>query len=403
MKIKCSQSLIKLAKIFEPKASLFMVGGCVIDHILKNRGCEINITSRLTVEEVLCILENSEFVLKIRSAKFGKAFIICEDEVYSYSTFTCASSEEEQVGFAGSISEDCLSKDFTINAIYYNILSGDVVDPCGGLNDIRNKKIVYCSKESFNSNALNYLKAIKLAAKLNFNLDELVKNEIVLNAKKLKLVSGEGKAREFRNIVCLDSLEGIVSLSKLDLFKYIVLCKGYNLKMQEQAFSLLSLVKDSKYKMMAFYIDYYSFLNKQKPLSVKQFVTNVLRDGLKSSLYDQKLALQIISAVLSYDEENLAFYIANNICNIEYILSLFNEFDKCKSRKIEIALETLKQQKVPLSVKELKLSFREVKKMYPQLNEGKINGILKKILSECVLNASLNEKEKLINKVKKYI
>lgn len=403
MKIKCSQSLIKLARIFEAKASLFMVGGCVSEHILKSKGCEISVTSRLTVEEVLCLLENSEFILKIRSAKLGKAFIICEDEVYSYSTFTCVGGEEEQVNFASSISEDCLSKDFTINAIYYNILSGDVVDPCGGLNDVKNKKIAYCSKEAFNSNALNYLKAVKLAAKLNFTLEELVKNEIILNAKKLKLVSGEAKAREFRNIVCLDNLEGVVNLSKLDLFKYIILCKGYNLKMQEKAFSLLSLVKDSKYKMMAFYIDYYSYLNEQKPLSIKQFVTVVLRDGLKCSLYDQKLALQLISAVLSYNEENLSFYIANNICNIEYIVSLFSEFDKDKAQKLKNGLEALKQQNVPLSIKELKLSFREVKKMFPQLNEGKINGILKKLLSECILNASLNEKEKLINKVKKYI
>ncbi|MEY3000514.1 MAG: hypothetical protein RL648_728 [Verrucomicrobiota bacterium] len=64
-----------------------------------------------------------------------------------------------------SLREAALRRDFTVNALYMDILSGDVIDPLGGLADLHQRRIRHCS-EQFAEDPLRVLRAMQFAARL---------------------------------------------------------------------------------------------------------------------------------------------------------------------------------------------------------------------------------------------
>ena len=77
-----------------------------------------------------------------------------------------------------SLSEDLSRRDFTINAMAKNTLSGEIIDLFGGLNDIRDKQIRVLHDRSFIEDPSRIIRALKFAVRFKFELEE--------NTKKLQ-------------------------------------------------------------------------------------------------------------------------------------------------------------------------------------------------------------------------
>lgn len=63
-------------------------------------------------------------------------------------------------------------RDFTINAIYKDVLTGEIIDPFNGINDLRNKIIRHINSKTFIEDPLRVLRACQFASRFNFNIDE---------------------------------------------------------------------------------------------------------------------------------------------------------------------------------------------------------------------------------------
>ena len=398
MKIKCSQNLMRLARLFESKHSLFISGESVANGFLNNRRGEITLSSFLTAEEIFSLVENTEFIVKIKSAKEGVVEIRCDKESFTHLTFKSQSRD-----LSAAIVDDAKTKDFTINAMYYKVLTGEIIDPLDGIKSIKVKSLKCCDNENCFTDGGNILKAILLACEFGFELSEELVASAQKNVKAIRQVGGEKKFYYLKSLLSLEQekmIRALTYLSKLDLFKFMVGVKGYNLKPGIENFRLVK-TSDEKLKMLAFYIDYFNYLNAQKKLPLKQFISCVLRDCLKCNMFEQRKTLQIMSGYLSYDEENLSFYIANNIFNIDTLIALYSVCDSEKAEAITKGLEVLKNNKAPLSLNQLKISVKEIKEI---CGDGvNINSIHKRLLCDCILNPSLNAKEKLIKQVIKYM
>lgn len=70
-----------------------------------------------------------------------------------------------------SFKEACSRRDFTINAILRDILTGEIVDPFDGQGDIRGKILRMVSSETFGEDSLRVLRAAQFAARFEFDLD----------------------------------------------------------------------------------------------------------------------------------------------------------------------------------------------------------------------------------------
>lgn len=180
-------TIIEIAKkIEQARGRLYKVGGAVRDEIL----------GKENKDEDYCVtgIINDEFIKIFPEAKYqGKFF---EVFVLENKEFAMARTEEKTgIGhkeFAVktnkniTIEEDLKRRDITVNAISQDVLTGEIIDPYNGVQDIKNKKIKAVS-EAFCEDPLRVYRVARFAAELEFEVEE--KTLEMMNALKNELLS----------------------------------------------------------------------------------------------------------------------------------------------------------------------------------------------------------------------
>lgn len=156
---------------------VYYVGGYVRDKLLGKQSNDIDIEIYgITVDNAIKILsqygEIDEIgkvfgILKVRGIDIDFAFPRKEKTTGDKHT-----DFEVSVDPFMSELEASSRRDFTINALMENVLTGEIVDLHNGLNDLKNKNIMYINDVAFIEDALRPLRAARFAAKLNFTVDE---------------------------------------------------------------------------------------------------------------------------------------------------------------------------------------------------------------------------------------
>lgn len=126
----------------------------------------------------------------------------------------------------GTIEEDCLRRDLTINALYVNLSSDIVIDPCClGLEDLKNCVIRTPSNPDivFEDDPLRMLRVIRFATKLGWGIDKNAWVGIVQNCYRISIVSKERITDELGKILmCEKPSVGFVRLEKCGLLEKIL-------------------------------------------------------------------------------------------------------------------------------------------------------------------------------------
>ena len=124
----------------------------------------------------------------------------------------------------GTMEEDAWRRDFTVNALYYNIADFSIVDYTGGFADIRAKKIKMIGDitQRFREDPVRMLRAIRFSCKTQFELPKELRQSI--SALK-ELISQVSSARLFEEMVKLfhsgTAATGYHMLKAHDLFPYL--------------------------------------------------------------------------------------------------------------------------------------------------------------------------------------
>jgi tRNA nucleotidyltransferase/poly(A) polymerase len=122
------------------------------------------------------------------------------------------------------IETDVKRRDLTINALFYDIDTKEIVDLVGGINDIKNGvvKTVGSPQERFNEDRLRILRAIRFSGRFGSELDPKV-DEALRNDSSLEGISGERIRDEFiKGITSAKSVRHFLTLiDRYNLFDWI--------------------------------------------------------------------------------------------------------------------------------------------------------------------------------------
>ncbi|MBD3293618.1 MAG: HDIG domain-containing protein [Armatimonadia bacterium] len=122
---------------------------------------------------------------------------------------------------APEIEQDLERRDFTINALAWDIRGADeLVDPTGGLDDLRSCTIRSPRREALESDPLRVLRAFRFAAQLNFDVETDTGEWLGELAPRLEEVAGERIGQEIVKLFaaphCADAMQAAENLGALD-------------------------------------------------------------------------------------------------------------------------------------------------------------------------------------------
>jgi poly(A) polymerase len=221
-----------LYRLHKAGYAAYLVGGSVRDLLLGHHPKDFDVATNATPEEIKKTFGNCRLI----GRRFRLAHIHFGREIIEVATFRAAHDEgEEGEGITdnglilrdnvfGSLEDDAWRRDFTVNALYYNIDDFSVVDYTGGLTDLKAGvlRIIGDAETRFLEDPVRMLRAARFAAKLEFQLDTGMTARIHALADKL---IGVPPARLFDEVLKLfhtgHALRSYEVLRDLNLFGYL--------------------------------------------------------------------------------------------------------------------------------------------------------------------------------------
>lgn len=206
--------LIALANCFKPFATLYEVGGAVRDELLGIDCFDVDVCAQLVVDDVKKILSNTDFVVSDRNLRMGTVHISSGDFVCEYTTFRTDSYDvssgehtPKDVRFTTDMDLDARRRDFKCNALYKDVLTGEIVDLLGGVEDVKNKIVSTADEPEivFEADGLRILRMVRFAAELGFDVEKNTYEVAKKNAWRVKDIAVERIRDELEKIFVADA------------------------------------------------------------------------------------------------------------------------------------------------------------------------------------------------------
>ncbi len=161
----------------------YLVGGCVRDLLLDGHPKDFDIATSATPKQIARLFRNSRVIgrrFRLAHIYFQNGKII---EVATFRSRNGADSADAAEGEDllirddnefGTPEEDALRRDFTINALFYDVNSQNVIDHADGLADLRRRLVRTIGDPvvRFREDPIRILRAIKFAARLDLEIEK---------------------------------------------------------------------------------------------------------------------------------------------------------------------------------------------------------------------------------------
>ena len=229
--------------------TLFLVGGVVRDSFInqKIKSPDLDLTTNATPDQIRALVEPVADAVWLQGERFGTIGLrigeirmeITTHRSESYIT----SSRKPSVTFSLNLEDDLSRRDFTVNAMAFELDTGNFFDPFNGRSDLENKilRTPLSPSESFNDDPLRILRAARFSAGYELKpVQEIVDTAKDL-AERILIVSAERIREEVLKLLALENpTKGFEFLEKVDLLPKI-LSFEFNLDDQNlnKIFSLL--------------------------------------------------------------------------------------------------------------------------------------------------------------------
>lgn len=420
---------------------IYLVGGAVRDLLLKKTVTNWDFTTNASPKEILKMFPNAFY-----NNTYGTVSIpIKQSTIIEITPFRKESDYQDfrhpqKIEWAKNIEEDLARRDFTINAIAYD--GKNLIDPFAGQKDLESRLIraVGDPNKRFNEDALRLIRAIRFASELGFFIEENTRLAIEKNASLITKISWERIRDEFLKILTsAHPAEGILFLRNTKLLYHIlpeldrcffipqkspkrhhIYDVGTHLVMalkycssKDPITRFATLIhdigkadtfkKDEKTGLITFY---------NHEVVGKKLAEKIAKRFRLSNKQKEKLILLVAYHQFTVSELQTDKAIRRFIRNVgkEYLQDMLDlrvadrlgsgtkptswRFELFKKRLIEV-------QKEPFKITDLKINGNDVMNILGLKTGPKVGKVLKKIFEQVIGGKLKNEREKLLNEVKK--
>ncbi|RBL53001.1 polynucleotide adenylyltransferase PcnB, partial [Xanthomonas oryzae pv. oryzae] len=214
-----------LYRLRESGFGAYLVGGAVRDLLVGHHPKDFDVATSATPEEVKALFRNCRLI----GRRFRLAHVVFGREIIEVATFRANSDDGSgdreldngrlvRDNVYGTIEEDAIRRDFTCNALYYAIEDFSVRDYCGGFEDVQARlmKLIGDPELRYQEDPVRMLRAVRLASKLNFEIEAGTAEPI---PRLAGLLSEAAPARLFEEILKLFlSGHGVASFEGLERY-----------------------------------------------------------------------------------------------------------------------------------------------------------------------------------------
>ena len=169
-----------LYRLHESGHRACLVGGAVRDLLLGGHPKDFDIATDATPEQVRALFRNCRLI----GRRFRLAHVVFGREIVEVATFRGSSDDGSgdrhlvdgrlvRDNVYGTIEEDAVRRDFTVNALYYDISDFSVLDSVGGMADLQQRvlRLIGEPEQRYREDPVRMLRAARLAAKLGFVIE----------------------------------------------------------------------------------------------------------------------------------------------------------------------------------------------------------------------------------------
>ncbi len=391
MLYKAPVDLVRIAEIFTSHGyDLYLVGGAVRDYVLGRENSDYDLTTSALPDEVKAM-----FRATINTGiKHGTVTVIYNHHHYEITTFRTEgdysdSRHPDSVTFVRSLDEDLKRRDFTINALAVNILTGEIIDRHGGIEDLEKKTIraIGEPEERFKEDALRMLRACRFSSKLNFSIEEETLLSIKDLHKNIEKVSVERIKDEIDKLLLSPyPTKGLRYMAQTGLWNTIMPA----IELNESTLSSLERAKKMALPLEALYAVLFAYTDEKRRV-------NIL-NTLKASNREKSLVLLLSSSfdpdTSIRDGETLRRRIKKvGKENVELLIKVRKALGK-EDPDYDKAILEEKEKNPPLSIKDLKINGSDLSAIVRPGPE--MGNILNTLLEDVITNPSLNEREVLL-------
>lgn len=212
--IPIPKDILEIKDVFKKAGfKLYVVGGAVRDALLGKTPKDYDLATDAVPDKVEEVMNKAGFKTLPTGKAFGVINVFTDQGEYEIATFRTdvgSGRRPDSVEFTDIVG-DVKRRDLTINALFYDIDTGEVVDLVGGINDLKKGivRTVGSAEDRFGEDRLRILRAIRFAGRFGSELDPAT-DEALKKDASLEGISGERIRDEF--------LKGIKSAKSVKSF-----------------------------------------------------------------------------------------------------------------------------------------------------------------------------------------
>ena len=211
-----SSAAIKvLYRLKDEGYTAYIAGGGVRDLLLDRHPKDFDVATDATPEQIRKMFRNCRLI----GRRFRLAHILFRGEIIETATFRAPVPDKEdehaenifRTGEEGMVmrdnvfgtpEQDALRRDFTVNALFYNIADFSIIDYAGGLEDLKKKilRVIGDPDTRFTEDPVRMIRAARFAGTLGFEIEEKAYDSICRNKDKLTLAASSRMYEEVQKL-----------------------------------------------------------------------------------------------------------------------------------------------------------------------------------------------------------